>query len=79
MSADFDNSMKKFPEQIYVSTERVYTGMYSQLMSVAHENLDSAVSNDGEVMEVGIYQLVRVRKFQKTRVVQEVIKEMDGK
>lgn len=62
-----DRSMKGFPERIYVSARTLFTGYRSVVQSVAVETVDHAVEV-GEPVKVGIYQLVRVAKFQKKAI-----------
>jgi hypothetical protein len=73
-----DKAMKGFPERIYVSTQTVYLGSgMSQELSAAFDDLDQAVDTTREPKEVGIYQLVRVAKFQKTAVeIKSTVKEI---
>jgi hypothetical protein len=68
-------NLKGFPERVYVSDQRVYNEYGNTVVSQAFEDLDNAV-NIGQPVEVGIYQLVRVAKFQKTAVEVKTLKEV---
>ena len=69
IKVDFQRELVSYPETIYVSTslESYGTSSYITSYSEAHKDLDAAVPTGGPV-DVGIYQLVRVAKFQKQPV-----------
>jgi hypothetical protein len=70
-----DHSLKGFPERIYVADQVAYGSYSHDRFSAAFEDVDLAVGV-GEPVEVGIYQLVRVAKFQKTAVEVKTLKEI---
>jgi hypothetical protein len=74
---DRDHSLDGFPGRIYVADAKVYSYMDYKTISRAFEDIEQAVPA-GEPVEVGIYQLVRTAKFQKTAVEVKTLKELKG-
>lgn len=68
--------LKGFPERIFVADNEVFCSHGLMVVSQAFDDIDKAVSVGGPV-EVGIYQLVRTAKFQKTAVEVKILKELD--
>ena len=74
---DRDHSLNGFPERIYVADDKIYNYYRYETISRAFEDIEQAVPV-GEPVEVGIYQLVRTAKFQKTAVEVKTLKELKG-
>ena len=75
MNRERDYSLDGFPERIYVADAKIYGYMNYDIVSRAYDDIEQAVSV-GEPVEVGIYQLVRTAKFQKTAVEVTTLKEL---
>lgn len=74
---DKDERLKFYPERIYVADRVGYSYAYCTAISQAFADLDQAVPPVDHPVEIGIYQLVRVAKFEKKAVETVTIKELE--